>query len=42
MSRALKVTQSSGVVFRSAFALAGLAKAQWLGYVMVCAGIPRL
>lgn len=36
MSRALKVTQSSGVVFRSAFALAGLAKAQWLG---LCHGV---
>lgn len=34
--------QSSGVAFQSASAQAGLAKAQWLGCVMVCAGIPGL
>lgn len=31
--------QSSEVVFQSVSALAGLAKAQWLGCVMVGAGI---
>lgn len=44
LSRVLKgdSQHSSGVVFQSASALAGLAKAQWLGCVTVSTGIPGL